>query len=176
MMGINISRQPDGAAPQVYDGYGPTARSRESLALVLGGPTLAWVLARSDTISNWTFVTLLTVMIFGVIPLVPILLSPIPGGRALPAGILLIGVLVVVGSIEWETAIASNGWRFLAGIGIAALTAVAAGAVHGRMPRRGPEPAPSPDLVGVDSPISRSDVIDAERALGLREVDLRGTA
>ena len=108
LMGINISRNPDGAAPQVYEGYGPVARNREALALCLGGPAVAWVLARSDTISNWTFTALMIVMIFGVIPLVPILLEPIPGGRSLPAGMFLVAELVVVGSVEWEDVTSSN--------------------------------------------------------------------
>lgn len=176
LMGINISQNPEGAAPQVYEAYGPATKSREALAIVLGGPTLAWVLARSDTISNWTFTALLVVMVFGVIPLVPVLLAPIPGGRALPAGVFLIVVLVGVGSLSWETLIGSNGLRVVVALAVAIGAAVVAGAIHGEMPRRGPEPEPSPDLIGIDAPISRSDVIEAERALGVSEADFRGAA
>ena len=49
-------------------------------------------------------------------------------------------------------------------------------AIHGKVPRRGPEPGPSPDLIGIDSPISHSDLIDTDRALGLEGVSFRGAS
>ncbi len=83
--------------------------------------------------------------------------------------------LVVVGAIDWGTAIESIGMRVPADDRRAIVTARAAVSVHGAVPLRVPE-GPSPDMLGVDRPLTRSDVFDAERALGLTEADLHGTA
>ena len=173
-IGIGLGANPSGAATDIADTYRPVAESRPALSLAVGGPALAWVLARSGTINKWTFVAVLAVMVFGVIPAVPILLRPIQGGRASAAGAFAIASIVVTGAIDWETLTASNGMRVL--WMLIACGAVARGVmvIHGQFPHRGPAPQPSPDLVGIDRPLDRSDAIEAERVLGLTEGVLRG--
>ena len=103
------------------------------------------------------------------------LLEPIPGGRAMPAGVVLVVGLVVVGAIDWGTAIESTGMRMVLMLVAAAVIARVAVAVHGGVDAGAPE-APSPDMVGVDRPLTRADAYEAERAMGLTEADFAVTA
>jgi len=171
-MGISLGRNPSGAIGDIGDAYRAVGESRESLGLAIFGPVALWFLARSDTISNWTFVATMTVMLFAIIPLLPVLIRPIEGRRALPAGVVLVVGLVVTGSFDWGTAIGSNGVRVVLMIVVAAALGALASAVHGGAPSD-VVVEPSPDLVGVDRPLTRSDVFEADRALGLNESDLR---
>lgn len=169
-MGISLGRNPSGAIGDIGDAYRGVGESKEATGLAVFGPVALWVLAYSDTISNWTFVATMAVMLFAIIPLLPVLLSPIPGGRALPAGVVLVVGLVVVGAIDWGTAIESNGVRVVLMILAAAVIAGLATTVHGHVPTGAPV-EPSPDLLGVDRPLTRSDVVEADRALGLTDAD-----
>jgi hypothetical protein len=170
-IGINLGKNPSGAITQLADGYRAVASSPETIGLAIGGPVIAWLLARSGTINNWTFVALITVMVFAVIPLVPVLVAPIPGGRALPAGMWCIAALVATGALDWQHAISSNGLKVVGILAATVVTAAVGAAVHGAVPRTGPPLAPSPDMIGIDAPLSRNDVMDAERALGLSAKD-----
>ena len=175
-MGISLGRNPSGAVGQISEAYREVGRSREASGLTVGGLSALWLLARSDTISNWTFVACVMVTVVAIVPLLPMLIAPIPGGRALPAGLFLVGVLVAVGAVDWATAIASNGMKLVAMVSATVFAVAGAERIHGAVPRRGGALAPSPDLVGVDRPITRSDVAEADRALGLRQVDFDGAA
>jgi hypothetical protein len=88
-------------------------------------------------------------------------------------------VVAVLGSmaLPWETVITSNGYRFLLLILLAFLSVRVAVGVLGAAPEplRRPEP-PSPDLIGIDRPLTRSDAMDAARALGIDEAELSGAA
>ena len=85
-------------------------------------------------------------------------------------------MLVATGAIDWSTAIGSNGMKILGMIFVTIFAAAGAAKIHGAVPRTGPPLAPSPDLIGVDRPLTRSDVVDADRALGLSQVDFDGAA
>ena len=171
MMGISLGKNPSGAISQLGDAFRPVAGSREASAVAVGGPALLWLLARSGTINNWTFVACLVVAVLAVIPAVPTLIQPIPGGRALPAGMTAIAMLVGVGLIDWSTAFTSSGMRILGIFVAVGVTAAAVRAVHGAMPPLGAEPGPNPDMVGIHDPLSLSDVHEAERAIGVKEAD-----
>jgi len=105
-----------------------------------------------------------------------------------------ITVAVAVPGLLWvaaKTELISN-WSFTAAItvfvfGVVALVpalseipgrgfAVARGAlVIGQVPLLGSDaPAPSPDFIGIDAPLTRSDVVDAEQALGVRDLLVEG--
>lgn len=174
-MGISLGRNPDGAVSQIGDAYRAVLYQRASLGLTLAGPVIFWILARSGTITGWGFVAMMVVFFLGVVPLLPVLLEPIEGGRALPAGIVMVAGLAVVGAINWGAMTESNGLIMVLTLVAAIVLAGVAAAVHGNVPRL-TEPQPSPDLVGVDRPLTRSDVLEAERALGLSEADLHGVA
>ncbi|MFN8053077.1 MAG: ABC transporter permease [Acidimicrobiales bacterium] len=169
-MGISLGRNPSGAIGDIGDAYRAVGETKESLGLAIFGPVALWFLARSDTISNWTFIATMAVMLLAIIPLLPVLLRPIPGGRALPAGVVLVVGLVVVGAIDWGTAISSTGIRLVLMIAAAVVLAGVATAVHGGVPSDAAE-EPSPDMVGIDRPLTRSDVFEADRMLGLTEAD-----
>ena len=170
-MGISLGRNPSGAIGDIGDAYRAVGESKESLGLALFGPVALWFLARSDTISNWTFIATMAVMLLAIIPLLPVLLRPIEGGRALAAGVVLVIGLVAVGSFDWGTAIGSNGLRVVLMIAAAVVIAGLATGVHGRVPTQS-VPQPSPDLLGVDRPLTKSDIFEADRALGISEADL----
>lgn len=170
-MGISLGRNPSGAIGDIGDAYRAVGESKESLGLAVFGPVALWFLARSDTISNWTFIATMTVMLLAIIPLLPVLIRPIEGGRALPAGVVLVVGLVAVGSFDWGTAIESTGMRLVLMVVAALAIAGVATAVHGGVPSDAPE-EPSPDMLGIDRPLTKSDVIEADRALDLTEADL----
>jgi len=174
-MGISLGRNPSGAIGDIGNAYRAVGDSKEATGLALFGPIALWFLARSDTISNWTFVATITVMLLAIIPLLPVLIRPIPGGRALPAGIVLIVGLVATGSLDWGTALDSTGMRLVLMIVAAMVTAGLATVVHGAVPNDRPVEA-SPDMLGIDRPLSRSDVFEADQALGVTEADFHGVA
>ncbi|NLA35185.1 MAG: hypothetical protein GX868_05795, partial [Actinobacteria bacterium] len=174
-MGISLGRSPDGAVSQIGEAYRAVLDRGASLGLTLAGPVIFWVLARSGTITGWGFVAMLVVFFLGVVPLLPVLLEPIEGGRALPAGVVMVGGLAVVGAINWGEMTQSNGLIMMLTLLAAIVVAGVASAVHGKVPRR-TEVQPSPDLVGVDRPLTRADVMEAEHVLGLSEADLHGVA
>lgn len=174
-MGISLGRNPSGAIGDIGDAYRAVGTRREAMGLAVAGPVVLWFLARSGTISNWTFIATLAVTVLAIIPLLPVLLEPIPGGRAMPAGVVLVVGLVVVGAIDWGTAIESTGMRMVLMLVAAAVIARVAVAVHGGVDAGAPE-APSPDMVGVDRPLTRADAYEAERAMGLTEADFAVTA
>jgi len=172
-MGISLGRNPSGAIGDIGDAYRAVGESKESLGLSVFGTVALWFLARSGTISNWTFIATMAVLLLAIIPLLPVLIRPIEGGRALPAGIVLVAGLVAVGAFDWGTAIGSTGMRLLLMIAAAVALAGIATAVHGGVPGMADE-EPSPDMIGVDRPLTRSDVFEADRVLGLTEAELAG--
>ena len=167
LIGISLGRNPSGAAPQIAEGFRPLTQSRAAAGLAAGGVTALWLLARSDTISNWTFVACMTLTVFAIIPLLAVLVAPIPGGRAAPAGALLVAILVGVGSLEWETLTTSVGMRILLMFVITVIGAQLATKVHGAVPGIDRSSVPAPDLIGVDRPLRATDALDAERVLGV---------
>jgi branched-subunit amino acid ABC-type transport system permease component len=174
-IGIGLGRNPSGAISDIGDAYRQVGESRPALGCSIAGPVILWVLARSHTISNWTFVATLVVFVLAVVPLLPVLFTPIQGGRAALTGGFLVAAVVAVGCFDWGTLIASNGMRFLVIILITVVTAGAAFPIHGAMPARA-EPGPSPDLLGVDRPLAASDILEADVALGIDEGMFHGAA
>ncbi|MFZ4516883.1 MAG: ABC transporter permease [Microthrixaceae bacterium] len=181
-MGISLGREPDGAAPQMAAGYRAVGASPPSLVATAFGLVLLWVLARTGAITKWSFVFALLVFVVAAVPLMPLLFAPTGDGAALPgrrvATALWLGlVLVVAAVVPWADVVASNGFRFLLMLVLVFLTVRVAIGVLGVLPEQLQRaPAPSPDLVGVDRPLSRSDAHDAARAIGITEdeFDLAG--
>jgi branched-chain amino acid transport system permease protein len=174
-IGIGLGRNPSGAISDIGDAYRQVGESRPALGCSIAGPVVLWVLARSHTINNWTFVATIVVFVLAVVPLLPILFAPIQGGRAALTGVFLIAVVVAVGSLDWSTLIASNGMRFLVIVLVAVATAGLSFPIHGAIPPR-TEPGPSPDLLGIDRPLTASDILEADVALGIDEGVFSGVA
>jgi len=131
-------------------------------------PASIWWLAWTDVIGNWTFIGGILVFTLGVLPLIPLMGSD---SRGLAGGVVgAVGVAFAL-AIDWSTVFTSNGMRMVIQVLLAVLVARAVERVVGAQLR--PDPEPSPDLIGLDRAFTQSEISDAERALGLREQDLR---
>ena len=138
------------------------------------GATAIWVLAKFESIGNWSFFAAEMVFILGVVPLLPLIFAPaqVQGRRIATAIWLTLGVIVAA-LIPWDTAISSTGLRVVAIFVFLFLIARTAIGIFGVSPldEGGPaqvEPV-SPDMFGLDRPLTRADALDAERGLGLQD-------
>jgi branched-chain amino acid transport system permease protein len=183
LMGISLGREPDGAAPQLAAGFRAVGQSPPALGTAVGGTFLLWLVTHAGIVPKWSFVAALVVFVFAVVPLLPLLFAPsiaFGGGdrvlhpRRVALGAWMAVALVVALSIPWTDGITSNGYRFLLVIVLAVLTARVAIGVSGVPPELLARPvAPSPDLIGVDRPLTKADALDAARAMGIPEDDFR---
>jgi len=93
-------------------------------------------------------------------------------GRRTATSIWMVLMVVAAAAIPWGTAIESNGLRIVAMFAFIALVAITSIGIFGANPMAEAQPAhvvPSPDLLGIDRPITRADALDAGRALGIDE-------
>jgi branched-chain amino acid transport system permease protein len=178
LMGISLGREPDGAAPQIAVGYRAVGRSVAALAVTVAGSLALWLSARTGIIPKWSFVAALLVFVVAAVPLLPLVLTPeVPEDTAEPprrlaCGIWLLVATIAAALIPWADRITSNGVRIVLILATAALSARVAIGVLGVTPEQLRRPvAPSPDLVGVDRPMLRSDAIEATRLMGMSEDD-----
>jgi hypothetical protein len=114
----------------------------------------------------------MVVFVFGLVPVTPLLFAPLPG-RRVAMGIWLVLGVIVAAAIPWGTAIDSNGMRLLAILVYVILVVRVALGIYGDLSAVMPAPpggAPSsPDEIGLTSPLTRADALDAGRALGIDE-------
>ncbi len=176
MMGISLGREPDGAAPQIAVGYRAVGRSVPALVVSVVGAVTLWLATRFGLVARWSFVAALLVFVVAAVPLLPLVLSPrTPEDTAEPprrtaCGLWLLVATVAAAFIPWVDLVASNGVRIVLIVVLAALSARVAIGVLGVTPEQLRRPvAPSPDLVGVDRPLLRTDALEATRGLGLSE-------
>ncbi len=176
MMGISLGREPDGAAPQIAVGYRAVGRSVPALVVSVVGAVTLWLATRFGLVARWSFVAALLVFVVAAVPLLPLVLSPrTPEDTAEPprrtaCGLWLLVATVAAAFIPWVELVASNGVRIVLIVVLAALSARVAIGVLGVTPEQLRRPvAPSPDLVGVDRPLLRTDALEATRGLGLSE-------
>ena len=174
LMGISLGRDPDGAAPQLAAGFSSVAKSPPSLVTAGVGAFAIWILARVEMIGNWSFFAAALLFVFGVVPLLPLVFVPAgTPGRRVPMALWLVFAVAVAAAIPWDTAIGSNGMRLVAILVFVGVSVFLAIGIHGAAPSLTGEPTttpePSPDMVGIDRPLLRSDAIDAGRALGIDE-------
>jgi branched-chain amino acid transport system permease protein len=173
MMGVSLGRDPDGAAPQAAAGFRAVAASPPSLVVAAVGAAAIWFAARTGAIDGWSFTAAIVVFLFGLVPATPLLFVDLPG-RAWAMEIWLALGVVGAALIPWSTAIESHGMRIVA-IFVYTFLVVRVGlGIHGNAPsmRGGGGPAvvaPSPDELGLHSPLTHADALDAGRALGIDE-------
>ncbi len=171
--GIGLGRNPSGAFTQMADAYRSASKSRAALSITVAVPAVLWGLARSGAIENWTFTASIAVFVLGIVPLLAPAIEAMSARGAVTLAWMAV-VLVAVTAIDWNTAIGSTGMKFVVMVGVALVSApVAVGLLGTRpdIPGLAPSAEPSPDLLGVDRPLTRSDVVEAEVVLGLRESD-----
>ena len=183
LMGISLGREPDGAAPQMAAGYRAVGDSPPSLAVSVVGAVALWAAARTGVIDNWSFFAALMVWVFCAVPLMPIVLSA--GGELDPSlrprraatGLWVLFGVLAAAAIPWEERISSNGYRLLLILVVTALVARIAIGVLGVMPEQMQRvEQPSPDMLGIDRPLTRSDALDAGRVLGIDEEEFDALA
>ena len=183
LMGISLGREPDGAAPQMAAGYRAVGDSPPSLAVSVVGAVALWAAARTGVIDNWSFFAALMVWVFCAVPLMPIVLSA--GGELDPSlrprraatGLWVLFGVLAAAAIPWDERISSNGYRLLLILVVTALVARIAIGVLGVMPEQMQRvEQPSPDMLGIDRPLTRSDALDAGRVLGIDEEEFDALA
>lgn len=172
-MGISLGRTPDGAAADIGDAYRDFSRSGEAVAGAIAVATALWFAARTELIANWGLFAALVVLAIAVMPVLPALLPP-PGeirrGRVVPTAVWLVVLLAITALIPWEDAISSTGFRLLAILGWTVLGALLSLGILGLDPTgRLSVAAPSPDHVGLDSPLGDAEALAAAAALGVDE-------
>ena len=123
------------------------------------------------------------VWVFCAVPLMPIVLSA--GGELDPSlrprraatGLWLLFGVLAAAAIPWDERISSNGYRLLLILVVTALVARIAIGVLGVMPEQMQRvEQPSPDMLGIDRPLTRSDALDAGRVLGIDEEEFDALA
>ncbi len=180
-MGIGLGRNPEGAASDIARSYRSLTRSAAAMAatgLLLVG---LWVAARLEVIGNWSFFAAVAVVLFAVMPLIAFVLPPpgeVVGGRRVATGLWMVASVVFTAALPWSTMVGSNGYRVLL---IVVWSVVCAGigvGVHGRVDLdaigvsgTGLDQA-SPDMVGIDVPLTRVEAAEAARMLGIEEAEL----
>lgn len=176
LMGLSLGREPDGAAPQLAVGYRSVSKSPPTLALAAVGAVALWFAAKTSAIGNWGFVTAALLLGLAVVPLLPALISgrgdrPIESTRR-GAGLLwLVAGLIGAALIPWDTAIESNGVRFVAVVVFVLAVARVAVSIIGYDPTAIGEKVEheSPDMIGLSEPITRAQAIDAVVLFGITE-------
>jgi branched-chain amino acid transport system permease protein len=172
LMGISLGRDPDGAAPQMAAGFKAVSTSPPGMAVTAVGAIVIWLITRAGLIDGWSFLAAMVVFVFGLVPVTPLLFAPLPG-RRVAMGIWLVLGVIVAAAIPWGTAIDSNGMRLLAILVYVILVVRVALGIYGDLSAVMPAPpggAPSsPDEIGLTSPLTRADALDAGRALGIDE-------
>lgn len=177
-MGISLGREPDGAAPQMAAGYRAVGQSPPSLVVAALGFVALWGAERLDLITKWGFVAGLLVFVVALVPLLPIVFAPDPAGpgprpRRAATVLWVLLAIVLVSVLPWAEVVTSNGYRFLLLLLFAFVTVRVALGVLGVTPEPMQRPEePSPDMIGIDRPLTRSDAMDAARALGIDESEL----
>lgn len=180
-MGIGLGRNPEGAASDIARSYGSLVRSVPAMAgtgvLMVG----LWLAARLDFITNWAFLAALAVVLFSVMPLAASVLPPsgerVPG-RRVATGIWMVASVVFTAALPWATMIGSNGYRMLLMIVWSVVCAGIGVGIHGKVDLdsiglggTGLDSA-SPDMVGVDTPLTWAEAEEAARVLGVSEEEL----
>ncbi|MEX0768916.1 MAG: ABC transporter permease, partial [Microthrixaceae bacterium] len=174
MMGVSLGRDPDGAAPQLALGYRSVGRSVPALVTTAIGVAAIWVLARFDSIGNWSFFAAEMLFVFGVVPLLPLFFAPVQvQGRRIATAIWLTLGVVTAAVIPWDSVISSTGMRVVAIFVFMFLITRTAIGIFGVNPLEQDDServdSPSPDMFGIHQPLTKADALDAERALGLHE-------
>lgn len=172
LMGLSLGREPDGIAPQLAVGYREVGRSVPSLVVTAIASVVLWLAAWTSLIGNWGFVAAITVLAVAAVPLLPALIgSEIALGRRVATAILLGAATVASSLIPWGSAIGSNGMRFVAIMALVLVAGRLSVAVLGHDPTilGRPTMVPSPDMIGVDAPITRAEAMEAVMIFGVSE-------
>lgn len=172
LMGLSLGREPDGAAPQLAVGFREVGKSPISLVIAAIGAGVVWLAAWTSAIENWGFVSAALVLSLALVPLLPGIFSKeIDSSRRAATTVWLLVALVAAALIPWGTAIESNGMRVVAIIAFVLLIGRVAVAIIGYDPTVLGEKlqTASPDMIGIDEPITRAQAIDAVSIFGVTE-------
>ncbi|MCC6226868.1 MAG: ABC transporter permease [Microthrixaceae bacterium] len=173
LMGVSLGRNPTGLSPMLSQRFEPVRRSPVAAIGFPVAVAVAWFLAYRDVIDGWTFLALLA-LVLAVLPAMAVVLAGELGlQRSLVIGGIVVAGLAGAFALPWATlSDTSNAVRFCAFVGYGVLVGVAAGGVAGLLQAPEDERPPSPDMLGITSPLNRSDALEAERGLGFSEEEL----
>ncbi|MEZ5380362.1 MAG: ABC transporter permease [Microthrixaceae bacterium] len=173
LMGISLGRNPSGAMSEVGAGFRAVGERLEALTISVAGVVALWALAAADVVSGWQFTSATLVWVVAVAPLTPLLFAGPHPERRLGVAAVGVGATLVALAIDVAQLTDSNGWRVVAMVVFAALVGVVLTRLYGPLEEvDAPAPAPSPDLIGVESPLTRGDRIEADGVIGLTDADL----
>ena len=173
LIGVSLGRRPTGITTQLSEGFEPVRKAPiAGIAAVVVGVAI-WIMAFQDVIDGWTFLAAM-VALLAVLPAVAAAAGARrPRRRRIP--VFVLAVLVVAGAlvVPWADLSDSNGWRFTALLAYGVFLGVAASGLAGVLDL-GEDDEPSPDLVGITTPLDRSVAVEAETVIGITEEDLVG--
>ncbi len=175
LMGVSLGRNPTGISPQIEAGFAPMLRSRVATIGSIIAIPIVWVLAYTEVIDGWTFLAVLATLL-GLLPALAVLVSgTLASRRAAVTTILAVVGLAGAFVLPWATlSESSNAIRFCALVAYGVVVGIAATATAGLFEVPEELRPPSPDMIGITSPLGRTDAVEAERALGFREGELVG--
>jgi branched-chain amino acid transport system permease protein len=174
LMGVSLGRSPAGATSDMSEAVRPLAASPVSMVLASASAVGVWVLARTHVIDGWQFTAGIGVLLLVVMPMLPVMVEGKGIKGRIPASIIAILALAASLAINWAGLTSSNGIRFTAIVALAVAALFAEVGVLGLMAFN--EHEASPDLAGLEAPFASTEIDDADRVLGIKELDVRGAA
>jgi branched-chain amino acid transport system permease protein len=173
LIGVSLGRNPTGASPQVGDGFEPVTRRPPVAIGAVVVEVLVWVLAYRQVVDGWAFLAASLTLVAAL----PGVAECVDGGvdaiRRVAVALVAVAGVVAALVVPWPDLADSNGVRFVALFALAVVVGVVGGGLAGVL-SLGADDVASPDLLGVTAPLDRSDILEADRALGISEEDLVG--
>lgn len=160
-IGITLGRNPNGAAAQTADSFRVLKDRWGLVGAAMAGAVGVWALSALELVSNWTFFVLGVVWILAVTPNLPGLVDS-TSSRRVTAAVYLAAGLVVVGVIDWSTALDVTGQRLVAVVILVAVIGLGAQRILESGPRLR---ADSPDVIGLDRSFTGEEIERAEQQL-----------
>lgn len=160
-IGITLGRNPNGAAAQTADSFRVLKDRWGLVGAAMAGAVGVWALSALELVSNWTFFVLGVVWILAVTPNLPGLVDA-TSSRRMTAAVYLATGLVVVGVIDWGTALDVTGQRLVAVVILVAVIGLGAQRILESGPRLR---ADSPDVIGLDRSFTGEEIERAEQQL-----------
>jgi branched-chain amino acid transport system permease protein len=171
LIGVSLGRNPTGVTAQLSEGFEPVRKAPVAAVGAAIAAVVIWILAFQDVVDGWTFVAALVALV-AVLPAVAGVAGGLTAGaRRVPVVVLALATVVGGLVVPWSDLSDSNGVRFVAIVAYAVVLGVAASALAGVL-ETGTDDEPSPDLIGITTPLDRAVAVEAETVLGIGEEDL----
>jgi hypothetical protein len=161
---MTLGRNLNGVSAQIGDGFRPVIEHRPSTVVALIGPTVFWLLATFDVITNWQFFGLLFMWTLGTIGLLPAILG---GDTNLRYSLLPLSTLGLIVGFASTTIDLPTGGRMLCLIVAATIVVQVAQKKMIQASETTPVTTESPDLVGITAPFNARELQQVDEAIGV---------